>query len=154
MMKVGTTFRKEVESPKANLQKMMEFLAPKPSEVDPTIQLDIPDENATSKANMTQQRVPFFVPYSSERDNLGRLKLLSSRRSTQPDTVGARAPSLPRLQQSIYSNFKDAGVAEPVDLQNPKRFKVVDGFERQINIIVRNKEFMNFLKEEKRNVLS
>jgi hypothetical protein len=60
-----------------------------------------------------------------------------------------RAPSLPRLQQSIYTNLKDEGIVEPVDLKNTQRFKVVDGFERQINIIIRNKEFMNFLKEEK-----
>lgn len=152
MKKTGTTFRQEVESPKAHLSKLMQFLAPKPGEIDPSMHLQIPNEPSPSIANLDQQKSIFFVPYSSERDNLGRLKLLSSRRSTQADTNLAKAPSLPRLQQSIYANFKDAGVQEPVDLQNPQRFKVVDGFERQINIIIRNKEFMNFLKEEKSNV--
>jgi hypothetical protein len=145
-------FRPDFESPKANLHKLMEFLEPKQEEQEPIRQLDLPDAGKTLRSSTTDGKGHFFVPYASERDNLGRLKLLSSRRSTQPDTVGQRAPSLPRLQQSIYSNLRDEGVSEPVDLQNTKRFKVVDGFERQINIIIRNKEFMNFLKEEKSKI--
>lgn len=154
MKKAGVSFRKEIESPKANLQKLMEFMAPKPGEVETDLKLDVPKENQTLRMNQSHQAVPFFVPYASERDRLGRLKLLSSRRSTQPETMEARMPSLPRLQQSIYTNLKETGVNEPVDLQNPQRFKVIDGFERQINIIIRNKEFMAFLKEEKGNGLS
>lgn len=146
MKKTGVTFRPLVESPKENLDKLMGFLAPRPGELTDNLRLDLSLAEASVK---NHPKVRQFVPYSSERDSLGRLKFLSSRRSTQPETVMTRAPSLPRLQQSIYTNLKEEGIVEPVDLKNTHRFKVVDGFERQINIIIRNKEFMNFLKEEK-----
>jgi hypothetical protein len=148
--KAGLSSRLGNLSPKADLKTLVAYLTPRPG-----------DElyDALSQRRQTAGRLDLadaahagdaeFVPYCSERDSLGRLKHLSSRRSTHADTRDLRQPALPKLQQSIYRNMKDDGVTEPLDLLADNKFKVVDGFERQINIIIRNKEFMAFLKAEK-----
>jgi hypothetical protein len=151
-MKTSLSQRLKDNHPKENLQKFIKFLLPNPEEEDLAgtsitnpfgrKHSNRPTETATDKE---------FIAYRSERDNLGRLKNLSSRRSTQPTTTNNRAANLPKLQLSIYNSMKDKGVTEPLDLISGDKFKIVDGFERQINIIIRNKEFMTFLKDEKSN---
>lgn len=150
MKRCSLSQRVKDDQPKRNLDKFLRFIAPKPGEEDLfTVNLTKPKDDKTKQSVADCSVDGEFIPYKSERDNLGRLKQMSSRRSTQPNTVNNIVPSLPKLQQSIYNNMKREGITEPLNLQEGNRFKVVDGFERQINIIIRNKEFMSFLKDEK-----
>lgn len=149
-MKATLSQRLADSHPKQSLRRFVKFLAPKPGEealFGGTVQQPLIQKVSSGALETSTDKE--FVPYRSERDHLGKLKALSSRRSTQANTAKSRALHLPKLQQSIYNGLSEAGVVEPLDLQQGNRFKVVDGFERQINIIVRNKEFMAFLKEEK-----
>lgn len=100
---------------------------------------------------MTESNV--FVPFENERDRLGRLK--DNRIRIEPPAIIENKTSNELIaksrRKSIYTNVKDELSHEPLDLDKRNGFKVVDGFERQANIIVRNKEFMKFLNEEKSN---
>ena len=147
MMKSKLALRLDHGKSKENIQKLRDFLSPKQADES------VPSSNILQKrksSHLSEEiKEDVFIPYNNERDSLGRLKNLTSRRSTQHETDSQRMPSLPRVQQSIYNNLKETGVTEPIDLMANQQFKIVDGFERQINIIIRNKEFMSFLKEEK-----
>lgn len=149
-MKASLSQRLKDSNPKQTIHKLGKFMCPKPGEEDlggATNLNPFGRKYSHPAADVSADRE--FIPYQSERDNLGRLKNVTSRRSTQHTTTNNRPMNLPKLQQSIYNSMKDKGVTEPLDLQAGNKFKIVDGFERQINIIIRNKEFMTFLKDEK-----
>jgi hypothetical protein len=152
MKKGSSSYRVGKLSSRSNISVVRHFLSPR---------ISVPDTDADGKPLDTTKRTAkeeadIFIPFESERDHLGRLKSLNSTQTTSmhpPGSTTRRLPSMPQLQRSIYSNLREEGVtAEPVDL-SPEKFKVADGFERQINIIIRNKEFMKFLKDEKGRLL-
>lgn len=96
---------------------------------------------------------PLFVPFENERDALGNLKKnLSTRESMYSGTNDrtlrkhstTKGSNRYRPQNLIDENVEKINF----DPKTSPQFKVIDGFERQVNIIIRNKEFMKFLKVE------
>ena len=131
-----------------NMSLLRHYLAPRISAP--------PEENGDElRRRQSLQQSQQFIPFESERDHLGRLKSINTLTTAQPAST-RRITSLPRLhQKSLNTNLRDEGIVkEPIDLNMASGFRVVDGFERQINIIIRNKEFMRFLKDEQGNLAS
>jgi hypothetical protein len=90
-----------------------------------------------------------FVPYESERDRLGRLKQDVSLQEQSTRYQSERRNASPKAAGQNQQLQEVAVPRELVDLRPGQPFKIAEGFQRQANILARNKEFMKFLNEQR-----
>lgn len=95
---------------------------------------------------ISPMKKPYFTPFSNERDNLGRLKppleesQFYKENSPEKNKEDKDGPINDALSRTTHY--------EPRTSQNKSLgyFKKDYGFERQINVIIRNKKLMKYIK--------
>lgn len=90
-----------------------------------------------------------FVPFESERDRLGRLKQDVSIQEQSTRYQSERNHPSPKAADQKSHQADAAHMRELVDLRPGRTFMIAEGFQRQANILARNKEFMKFLNEQR-----
>ena len=90
-----------------------------------------------------------FIPFESERDRLGRLKQDTSMQEQSTRYQSERKNPSPKAASQQVPLPETAVSRELVDLRPGRPFKIAEGFQRQANILSRNKEFMKFLNDQR-----